>query len=40
LSTLRDASNIPPVPFLSDAAGIAANIAGAVQVSHAKRFSG
>lgn len=39
LTTLRDTSNIPPIPFLSDAAEIALNIAGVVQVSYTKHFS-
>jgi len=37
LTTLRDASNIPPVPFLSDAAGIAVNIAGVVQKARSNK---
>lgn len=39
LTTLRDTSNIPPIPLLSDAAEIALNIAGVVQVSYTKHFS-
>ena len=32
ISTLKNVSLIPPVPFLSDAAGIAVTIIGVVQV--------
>ncbi|KAF8327665.1 hypothetical protein F5887DRAFT_164386 [Amanita rubescens] len=39
LSTLRDASKLSPVPFLSAAAGIALAIVGAVQVSYSSLFS-
>ncbi|KAF8729441.1 hypothetical protein AX14_006097 [Amanita brunnescens Koide BX004] len=37
LTTLRDVSSIPPVPFLSDAAGIAVNIIGVVQKARSNK---